>query len=151
MRRRLILVAFIYIMAFGLSAGTSYAAEQPETIVGTDTEAPSERQTEKQTEPTDEDAEKEPVAQIHTEPETDTVEAADNGGDETEAFEEGAPDFLYQAGGFRVLDEETDAASGICLFSTGDMDGLADKMYKALKGRETSICLLYTSPSPRDS
>lgn len=167
MRRRLILVAFIYIMAFGLSAGTSYAAEQPETvsetrqqetktesvagteepdaepetIVGTDTEAPSERQTEKQTEPADEDAEKEPVTQIHTEPETDTVEVADNGGEETEAFEEGAPDFLYQAGGFRVLDEETDAASGICLFSTGDMDGLADKMYKALKGRETSIAV----------
>lgn len=167
MRRRLILVAFIYIMAFGLSAGTSYAAEQPETvsetrqqetktesvagteepdaepetIVGTDTEAPSERQTEKQTEPADEDAEKEPVTQIHTEPETDTVEVADNGGEETEASEEGAPDFLYQAGGFRVLDEETDAASGICLFSTGDMDGLADKMYKALKGRETSIAV----------
>jgi len=58
---------------------------------------------------------------------------------EVEAFEEGDPDCLFQAGGYRVLNEEAGSESGISLFSIGDMDVLAGTMYAALKERATSI------------
>ncbi len=153
MRTRLVLAAFIYITVFQLFLGISYAAEQPETdwsqehetestaetaeteavpetIAGTDAEIPPERETQEQTAPREEAAE--------TESERDSV---DDGGDEAEAFEEGAPDFLFQAGGFKVLDEDAGNADGVCLYAAGDMGALADKMYTALKGRAESIAV----------
>lgn len=121
------------------AAGIAETEAEPGTIIEPDEEAPTDQRTEAQGEPAGEDAETESVTESLTEP--DFADDADNGGGETEAFEEGAPDFLFQAGGFKVLDEDAGYEGGISLYSTGDMDELADKMYTALKGRAQSIAV----------
>ena len=166
MRRRLLLAAVIYIVVFWLPVGMSYAAEQPETlsetyaredetestagiyetaetgsesetVAGVNKDIPSEQRKRAQEDPAGEDAETE----SGTEPETAFAQDTDNGSEETEAFEEGDPDFLFQAGGFKVLNEDAGYESGISLYAAGDMDVLADKMYTALKGRAQSIAV----------
>lgn len=68
--------------------------------------------------------------------------------EEIEEYEEGNPDFLYQAGGFQVMDLDVEARSkqsdddSITLLSEGDMDQLAAEIYAGLKNRKPSIDVL---------
>ena len=138
-----------------------YSEIETETDTNTDIETSTETNTETSTAPATESEE------IQTEPETaDTVPPADAASVESktltapadrslaedgeeEAYEEGNPDFLFQAGGFQVMDSagdgqrrsralETDEDS-IRLLSEGDLDQLAAELYDALKNREATI------------
>lgn len=79
--------------------------------------------------------------------------------EEIEEYEEGNPDFLYQAGGFQVMDLDVEARSkqsdddSITLLSEGDMDQLAAEIYAGLKNRKPSIDVLsygFNNESPAD-
>ena len=106
---------------------------QSQTEDKSETEIEIESQTEAETE-----------SQMKTEAETETENdynpsLSQTGNSEVDAFEEGNPDYLFQAGGYCVLNEEVGYENGISLFSTGDIDVLAETMYTALKERATSI------------
>ena len=66
---------------------------------------------------------------------------------EEEAYEEGNPDFMFQAGGFQVMDSSGDGRSCVYgadedrakLLAQGDLEQLASELYTALKNRETTI------------
>lgn len=123
-------------------------AEKTETDTMTEsiTESESETNTAEES-----DVESESDSQMESETGTDAalepetaLEAAD-GEKEIEEYEEGNPDFLYQAGGFQVMDLDLEARSrqsdddSITLLSEGDMDQLAAEIYAGLKNRAASI------------
>ena len=123
-------------------------AEKTETDTMTEsiTESESETNTAEES-----DVESESDSQMESETGTDAalepetaLEAAD-GEKEIEEYEEGNPDFLYQAGGFQVMDLDLEARSrqsdddSITLLSEGDMDQLAAEIYAGLKDRKNSI------------
>lgn len=119
-----------------------------ETESATETETETEQKTENESETGSESAgtieietEAENVTEGKTEIKSDDLVISNDGDseEETDAVEEGDSDFLFQAGGFRVLNEDEGYAGGISLFSTGDIDQLADSIYTALKAKETSI------------
>ncbi|MDE7476673.1 MAG: InlB B-repeat-containing protein, partial [Lachnospiraceae bacterium] len=115
-----------------------------ETNSKSETESTTKSDTEIQTE-----SETEAETDIETEIETDTTDlqlsSEDRDDSEEEAFEEGNPDFLFQAGGFQVMDISENKISlfseedGISLLTEGDMDELSDILYTALKNKDASI------------
>lgn len=140
------------------SESETEAKSEADTIVGTETESEEESgtsagetmesesytetdtETDAETEIDTEDVsgtESESGTETELETETEGLRMSDDdNGEEIEAVEEGNPDFLFQAGGFKVLNEENGFESEISLFSAGDMDALADTIYAALKSDE---------------
>ncbi len=109
----------------------SESSIKTETQLETETELESESSTETEIE-----------TELETETETDRDPMLSDtriDDSEVEAFEEGDPDCLFQAGGYRVLNEDAGYESGISLFSIGDVDALAETMYSALKERAATI------------
>lgn len=137
------------------SAGASEAPSETESTEQTQVETETENVTNTMTET---ETETEHITQTETseetaftmESETESENASlltfeKDSEEEIEEYEEGNPDFLYQAGGFQVMDLDVEVRSsqtrddGIALLSEGDMDQLAATIYTALKNRETSI------------
>lgn len=144
MHKRLISGIMALVMVLLLCAGTSHAAG---IIDGTEKETQESESGQASAVPTSDDNDfnnNDTNAIDDNNGNTDNISNTDendssvssDGGQETEDIEEGAPGYLYQAGGFRVLNED---AAGISAFSTGNMDELADEMYTALKNKEQKI------------
>lgn len=167
MYRRILSGILALLMVFSLCAEKSYAVEtigaahqsqsEMETQPETETQLESESSTRTETQPETEtqlegESSTETETQLESESSTETENETEIETDrnstlsdtkaddsEVEAFEEGDPDCLFQAGGYRVLNEDAGYESGISLFSTGDIDALAETMYAALKERAASI------------
>ena len=113
---------------------------EPETNTENETESQIETETKDQKETESQiETENEIESQIETEFETEIKSEMETDDNEVEAFEEGDSDCLFQAGGYRVLNEDAGFETEISLFSVGDIDVLAEQMYTALKERATSI------------
>ncbi|MDE7185143.1 MAG: InlB B-repeat-containing protein, partial [Lachnospiraceae bacterium] len=137
----------------GINTETS-ADGSIETSTETDTESETKRSTESETEtaqePGTEFSTADPSAgSAESKPPTASADISGTDDSEEEAYEEGNPDFLFQAGGFRVMDSPGDGRrrsrasetneDGVNQLSEGDMDRLASELYTALKNRDATI------------
>ena len=116
----------------------------------TETKKPEETITEEiETETEETETETESETETDTESETELTEkkklgTGNDSEEEVTVEEEGVPDFVFQAGGFSVMETENEVmglsdGDGISLLSEGDMDALANELYIAMKAKQTEI------------
>ncbi len=125
-----------------------------ETVTAETTEPATDLSTEAETESTQENGTEsmppeQPVDAAFAESKTLTasVSTLQTEDSEEEAYEEGNPDFMFQAGGFQVMDSSGDGRIRMYgadedrakLLAQEDLDQLASELYTALKNRETTI------------
>ncbi len=114
---------------------------ETEAEMETETETENEIQTESETE-----------IQTDTAIESETIPLPDEEGAEVEAVEEGDPDYLYQAGGLKVMDSADSeigqyaansihlmSEDGVSLAAERDLDQLAEIIYQGLIEKTESI------------